>query len=432
MRGDRQHPHTKQSDTRIYSDDVISDALGLFSSLLRYYEQTDDIHTVHGWVLSQLKSLIHATAASLFVAEDEGGRLICTQVSGGRDITGLVLEDGCGIAGAVYQTQQAQISPAVQEDIAHFNQSDSQSGFKTVNMITIPLSASGRRFGVIQLLNKSETDIITDFTHQDLSIADIAARMMAQAMLAIEMAEQRAQDKILEMEASQAAELQHLMLRKPDADGLFSASMRSARQLGGDFYDFYIQKQHLFFCIGDVAGKGLPAALLMSCCLSLFRAHHWETADFADFITQLNEVLLSLNSQRFVIMSVGCIHLDTRLITLMSCGHSDILCDDTKTVSEQRGRWIDALIPPLGIAPIKYLPPPSQFHLASGQRLVMCTDGVVEQFGDDAYRARDALAGFLSSLPDRCRAADLTAAICAELDSRRKQRSDDETVCIIA
>ena len=234
------------------------------------------------------------------------------------------------------------------------------------------------------------------------------------------------------MEASQAAEFQHLMLRKADADGLFSASMRSARQLGGDFYDFYIQKQHLFFCIGDVAGKGLPAALLMSCCLSLFRAPHWGTADFADFITQLNEVLLSLNSQRFVIMSVGCIHLDTRLITLMSCGHSDILCDDTKTVSEQRGRWIDALIPPLGIAPIKYLPPPSQFHLASGQRLVMCTDGVVEQFGDDAYRARDALAGFLSSLPDRCRAADLTAAICAELDSRRKQRSDDETVCIIA
>ncbi len=71
--------------------------LNLISSMLSHYEQSSAEKEIHRWVLEQLKEMVGATAASLFWAEQDTDKLICIQVSGGKDITGLVLEPNQGI-----------------------------------------------------------------------------------------------------------------------------------------------------------------------------------------------------------------------------------------------------------------------------------------------------------------------------------------------
>ena len=49
------------------------------------------------------------------------------------------------------------------------------------------------------------------------------------------------------------------------------ASMSPAKEVGGDLYDFFVQDEQLYFCIGDVSGKGIPASLFMAVTRNLFR-----------------------------------------------------------------------------------------------------------------------------------------------------------------
>ena len=82
----------------------------------------------------------------------------------------------------------------------------------------------------------------------------------------------------MENELHIAREIQMAMIPKtfppfPDRTDLdFAASIVPAKEVGGDLYDFFIRDEKLFFCIGDVSGKGIPASLVMAVTRSLFRA----------------------------------------------------------------------------------------------------------------------------------------------------------------
>ena len=82
----------------------------------------------------------------------------------------------------------------------------------------------------------------------------------------------------MESELHIAREIQMAMIPKtfppfPDRNDLdFAASIVPAKEVGGDLYDFFIRDEKLYFCIGDVSGKGVPASLVMAVTRSLFRA----------------------------------------------------------------------------------------------------------------------------------------------------------------
>jgi sigma-B regulation protein RsbU (phosphoserine phosphatase) len=101
------------------------------------------------------------------------------------------------------------------------------------------------------------------------------------------------------------------------------AAMTPAKEVGGDLYDFFVQDEKLYFCIGDVSGKGVPASLFMAVTRNLFRIIAQQGKEPADIATQINSVLSQDNDQgMFVTMFIGMADLATGFVSFCNCGHN--------------------------------------------------------------------------------------------------------------
>ena len=97
----------------------------------------------------------------------------------------------------------------------------------------------------------------------------------------------------------------------------------SAKEVGGDLYDFFIRDKKLFFCIGDVSGKGVPAALVMAETLSQFRNVARYEDDLTQIITSINKTTCDGNDTCiFVTFFAGVVDLTTGLLRYCNAGHN--------------------------------------------------------------------------------------------------------------
>ena len=125
--------------------------------------------------------------------------------------------------------------------------------------------------------------------------------------------------------------------------------MIPAKEVGGDLFDFSIQSGRLYFCIGDVSGKGVPASLLMAMTRTVFRVAIQKLPAVTEIARELNEALSTDNEQMmFVTMFLGVIDLKTGEMHYCNCGHNPpaVLHDDGKASFVEDEPNI-----PLGITP---------------------------------------------------------------------------------
>lgn len=110
----------------------------------------------------------------------------------------------------------------------------------------------------------------------------------------------------------------HLKLGDVDIFG----SLVPAREVGGDLYDFFVRDEKLFFCIGDVSGKGTPSAMLMAGTRSFFRAFSGHENNPALIMQYINESACQGNdTNMFVTMFVGVLDLPTGHLRYCNAGH---------------------------------------------------------------------------------------------------------------
>ena len=111
--------------------------------------------------------------------------------------------------------------------------------------------------------------------------------------------------------------------KKAEREGLdLWASMTPAKAVGGDLYDYYVEDGRLVFCIGDVSGKGVPAALFMSMTRSLFRAYSIGEDEPDRIVSKMNKDLTENNENcMFVTFFVGILDLATGLLRYCNAGH---------------------------------------------------------------------------------------------------------------
>ena len=106
-----------------------------------------------------------------------------------------------------------------------------------------------------------------------------------------------------------------------------------AKAVGGDLYDFFIRDEKLFFCIGDVSGKGVPASLVMAVTRSLFRNIAAHSAEPEQLVKGLNESLSENNeTSMFVTLFVGVLDLKTGGLKYSNAGHDMPLLINGNTV----------------------------------------------------------------------------------------------------
>ena len=192
----------------------------------------------------------------------------------------------------------------------------------------------------------------------------------------------------MESELAVASNIQNSMIphkfpERPEID--LYASMIPAKEVGGDLYDFFLKDDTLYFCIGDVSGKGVPASLLMTVTTSQFRT-------VSRYLDQPEQIMMAINNQiaegndahMFVTMIIGCLDLKTGHLAY-SCGaHNPPLLIGSSVEELPVSHKL-----PVGVMKgMKYVFQETQ--IAPGTTLFLYTDGLTEamnaeqkMFGDD-------------------------------------------------
>lgn len=153
-----------------------------------------------------------------------------------------------------------------------------------------------------------------------------------------------------------------------------------AKCIGGDLYDYVIRREKLFFCIGDVSGKGVPAGLFMSIVLSLFHSKLKETDDPAQILSFINNVVSERNPQNmFCTMILGVLDLKSGNLQYCNAGHNPPIIrrinSDKSSIDIHFVHMQTNL--PLGVFPeFPYVK--EETVLAHGEAIFTYTDGVSE------------------------------------------------------
>ena len=241
----------------------------------------------------------------------------------------------------------------------------------------------------------------------------------------------------IENELKVAHDIQMSMLPKtfppyPERDDIdIYGTLTPAKDVGGDLFDFYIRDEKLFFCIGDVSGKGVPASLVMAMTRSLFRNISSHTAEPHRIAYTLNQALVEGNeSSMFVTAFIGVLDLATGLLRYCNAGHNPPLLIGQEV----------SLVPcqpnvPLGLmTDMDFEPQEIQFE--HQMTIFLFTDGLNEaeddlqvQFGDD--RILDHLEASLAKGKNQPAEIvnDMAEAVHAFVDGA--QQSDDLTMLAI-
>ena len=122
----------------------------------------------------------------------------------------------------------------------------------------------------------------------------------------------------------QQSMIPHIFPPFPERTDLdMSACLVPAKEVGGDLFDFYIRDEKLFFCIGDVSGKGVPASLVMAVTRSMFRTVSGHENNAAKIVRSINDSMSDMNdSNMFVTFFVGILDLKTGHLCYCNAGHN--------------------------------------------------------------------------------------------------------------
>lgn len=231
-------------------------------------------------------------------------------------------------------------------------------------------------------------------------------------------------------ELSAAQHIQSEMLPKSFTENLFG-SVEPAWEVGGDLFDFYRRDGKLFFCIGDVSGKGVPAAMLMSVIHSLFRIVSRSVESPATVLRALNRQICQGNdSNMFVTFFVGCLDYYTGKLYYSNAGHDKpfLIGDSVQLLSAKPHL-------PLGVFPDTEYTDQS-ILLVPGQTLFLYTDGLTEaknearvNFGRARIMDEIQTCRSMGSFSPESLVKDLSAAV--KLYAGSVPQSDDLTMLAI-
>lgn len=247
-----------------------------------------------------------------------------------------------------------------------------------------------------------------------------------------ELKEATSKQAAIESELHIASDIQMAMLPKEfphRKDMEIFGSVTPARTVGGDLYDFFIRDDQLFFCIGDVSGKGVPAAMVMSVTGSLFRTLADGESKPGVIMNALNHSLASRNdSLMFVTLFIGILEPNGHL-TYCNAGHDApivVMPDGSAQQLEADSNVVAGVIP-------EYTFTQQETTLVPDSTLFLFTDGVTEAenvthdlFGMDRtfQAARDAA----GSAPEEF-VQKVTASVRTFVDGA--DQSDDLTMVVI-
>ena len=243
----------------------------------------------------------------------------------------------------------------------------------------IMVSAYGDMANIRQAMNNGAFDfVIKPIDMDDLSLT--IKKAIEQINYVHESQKEHSQLETLKKDLTTARSIQQYFLpqkfpEKSDQLDIY-ASMEAAKDIGGDFYDFFrIDDDHIAFLIGDVCGKGIPAALFMAVCCTIIRSKGVECGTARTCISESNRLLAAYSADcMFVTVFYAIYNTKTGLVTYCNAGHNPphLLRSDGTVEELPRS---NSLV--MGVFDdIEYKE--ASLQLEPGDTLVIFTDGVTE------------------------------------------------------
>ncbi|WP_231480245.1 PP2C family protein-serine/threonine phosphatase [Prevotella sp. P6B4] len=217
----------------------------------------------------------------------------------------------------------------------------------------------------------------------------------------------------------------------PEYEGLdLYASMIPARAVGGDLYDFLIEDDNLYFCVGDVSGKGVPASLFMAKASHLFHTLAKQHQKPAAIATRMNDELTEKNdNSMFVTMFIGEMNLSTGHLYFCNAGHNPPVIGG----DEQKGSFLEMEAnAPIGLWPgLDYVG--EEIASIKGRPLLIYTDGLNEAENDHQEQLGDERMLDILRHTDFENARQVVEVLEAEVEHHRHgaEASDDLTIMCI-
>lgn len=327
-------------------------------------------------ILNTLQKVLDYSAGGIFLIEPEKDEVgsIFTVGYDDRYQGKLQLKIGQGLIGSVAKLGETVIVPDVSKDTRYVNARP-----KTKSEIVVPIKLSDKTIGVLNL----ESDNIDAY---DNHTAALLSAFAAQAAISIErtrLHQKIVQGRKIDEQLSITREIQRSFLpdSNPQIHGYDIAGTNiPSEQVGGDYYDFIpIVEGQTGIVIGDVSGKGIPAALIMASFRSSLIAEIRNNYSIATICRKVNSLVYeSVRAGSFVSAVYGVLDSKNHIFTFSNCGHN-------LPVHIKKSGEIDYLKEGgqvMGVSPdVQYEQRPA--ILGVGEVVVLYTDGVTEVFDNN-------------------------------------------------
>ncbi|MGA9883716.1 MAG: GAF domain-containing SpoIIE family protein phosphatase [Candidatus Acidiferrales bacterium] len=333
-------------------------------------------------IVAEVTAAMQAERTTLFLVNREKPNELLSRVAEELDSQKIRVPFGFGIAGTTAQTREI-INIADAYNDTRFNSAfDKSSGFRTRSVLSMPiLNQTNQLVGVVQVLNKKSGGA---FTGEDERFLDAISVHLGIALDRAEMVEAYLQSEIVRKSLELAKEIQMGLIPKdfsvlPEF-GEFEIFARivPAFEVGGDFYDFFpLDAERVCFIIGDVSGKGVPAALFMAMVRTAFKMSAIASPQSVSVaMSRVNQFLCESNPrQMFVTAFAGILDRHTGRVVYTDAGH------EPPCVLGASGK-VARLVDKVGGTVLGLLPdetyPGGTIDLDPGDALVLYTDGVSE------------------------------------------------------
>ncbi|NOY65827.1 MAG: SpoIIE family protein phosphatase [Gammaproteobacteria bacterium] len=409
--------------------DKSCEQLELLTTVLQEFSTTLDIDATLQHVTSLVKKYLDAEGVSLFLLENGEQELVCKICSSEYNIVGSRLDKDDGIAGRSLRERKTQLIIDAPNDPDFYRGVDQESGMTTHSILCAPMLLKDVRIGVLEAVNKKTNKGL--FDEHDKNLLTILANTAAMAIHNSRMAEDLVFQERTRRELELAREIQAALL--PDNSGslpIYGVNI-PARMVSGDFYDYFsLDDGRIYFGIGDVAGKGINASLLMAKTTSLFRCLGKQVAAPGALLSIINRELCA-NSTRgiFVTMVAGIFDPLTNRVTMVNAGHNDpVFFDQKGEMSELKKGSI-----PLGVIPDAVF---EEYQLnIKGGDLYIFTDGLSEcwfernqQLGEEGVKQ---VISQFAEVPARERLQDIVEYVTQWKREQTGYLYDDVTMLLV-
>ena len=370
--------------------------------------------------LETIRQGLCAEAASIFLFNEAEEVLECKASLGPNPATGMAVPRGAGIIGQVAEQRRAVLVEDAANYPGFYRAIDQKTGFITRSAVCAPLIVRGKVLGTVMLLNKSGN---RHFSDQDQSLLVSYCALAALSINNARLYTLALERERLQHELEIAREIQRSMLPSPGQGNIQGANL-AARIVSGDFYSYLLTSDNeAWFCLGDVSGKGINAALWMVRALSMFSCLAQTQTSPARLLEALNcELRLVALRGMFITMVVGWIDKSGCNARVANAGHLPVLLWRQGRVVE-----IPASGPPIGILDsvvyddVSTGPGPATLCIAS--------DGAVEAIEGRTFANLDQLKRRVSVMMEAGRFS--AEALIADLSPQGDALDDDATVLTV-